>query len=66
VNKSWLANTGYRKEQVVGKSDRDFDIWANSDTRQTMASATGCDVLTKKSVQNKEGNVRTGLLSIEK
>ncbi|KUO66345.1 MAG: hypothetical protein APF84_18130 [Gracilibacter sp. BRH_c7a] len=29
VNDSWLLNTGYSREEVIGKNERDINIWLN-------------------------------------
>ncbi|NLI91753.1 MAG: PAS domain S-box protein [Peptococcaceae bacterium] len=67
VNKSWLRNTGYHKEEVIGKQESDLDIWASPETRENINHLLQQGPIYNYEVEfkTKEGSNRIGLLSME-
>jgi two-component system, sporulation sensor kinase E len=67
ANRSWLENTGYRKEEVVGKSEADLAIWVLPAMREKINALlkTGAIYNDEVEFKTKKGFSRIGLLSIE-
>jgi diguanylate cyclase (GGDEF)-like protein/PAS domain S-box-containing protein len=68
VNDSFLAMTGFRRAEVIGRTTRDIDFWVHSGEREGLRRALEASTL----VQNLEfgfrvrgGEERVGLLSAE-
>jgi len=68
VNESFLRDKGYTREELIGHSSKDFNIWAN----QQESAALMKTVKAHGQVQNQQmqyrtqsGHVRTGLVSAE-
>lgn len=67
VNRSWLANTGYTRQEVVGKPEHAVRIWADEGTQEMINKRLSAGPIYNLEVnfRTKDGKVRTGLLSIE-
>lgn len=67
ANKSWLTGTGYCKEEVIGKLEEEINIWVSLETREIINNLRPDGAIYNFEVEfkTKEGNNRTGLLSIE-
>jgi PAS domain S-box-containing protein len=68
VNEGFEQLTGYRREEIVGKSSLDLDLWKNPDEREQLTS----QLEKERSVRNveaeftiKNGAVRNSLVSAE-
>lgn len=59
VNQSWLKNTGYLREEVIGRTKRDINIWENKNIGE--GSISNLEIL----YSTKEGEKRNGILSIQ-
>jgi PAS domain S-box-containing protein len=68
VNRVWLAGTGYRREEIIGKKVEELSVWAGSDYPRILAAVAARG----ESRQNREvtfktktGETRIGLAAIE-
>ncbi len=66
VNDGFVANTGYKRQEVIGKTSYELNIWLNSQDRKKMVSGLQhngfIDNLETK-YRMKNGTVVTGLMS---
>lgn len=69
VNESFTAATGWRREEVVGRSERDLGLWGNNELRQRLerqvrqtGHVRGVDIR----VHGKDGRAGDYLLSAER
>jgi PAS domain S-box-containing protein len=68
VNESFLRDKGYTREELIGRSSKEFNIWANHDeAKDMMEIIKGHGQVRNKQLQyrTKSGHVRTGLVSAE-
>ncbi len=68
VNEGFEMLSGYSREEIIGKSSLDLDLWKNPDERDRLTEQLG----QKRSVRNvesefkiKDGSIRTSLVSAE-
>lgn len=68
VNNAFLETMGYERDEVIGKSSKELDIWADYSRRNEIiedlkkkGSASGFEV----SVKTKSGEIRHGLFSAQ-
>ena len=66
VNEGFTQNTGYSREEVIGKTSSELDIWADSSDRARMVE----ELVSEGKVTNfeskfrmKDGSIRSGLMS---
>ncbi|GAB4371647.1 MAG: hypothetical protein Kow00121_13310 [Elainellaceae cyanobacterium] len=68
VNDSYLRMLGYTREEMIGKSSLDLDIWVNTDDRETITrllQAQGTVSNVEVELQRKSGDRFLGLVSAE-
>lgn len=67
ANRSWLTNTGYTKEEVIGKLEEEIDLWANLQTREMINRILqdGAVYNLEVKYKTKDGSYRIGILSME-
>ncbi len=68
VNEGFIRGSGYRRDEVIGKSDIDLGLWADPGERERWAKALGEDNRLSNcefQYRTKSGDVRDGLLSGE-
>lgn len=68
INNSWLAGTGYRREEVIGRRVSELDVWLGSEYPELLAAhiageekLQNCEV----TFRNRAGETRTGLAAAE-
>jgi len=68
VNDAWLEATGYQRDEVIGRTDLEVNIWADQDSRRLLLKnflKTGTVRGLEVKFRHKSGEVRTGLLSAD-
>jgi nitrogen fixation negative regulator NifL len=68
VNESFLRDKGYTREEIIGRSSKEFEIWANQNEGKRIMKILkeGGHVHNEQmQFRTKEGYVRTGLISAE-
>lgn len=66
INEGFTSLTGYTREEVIGRSSYEINIWANIDDRARMVKAlkeSGTVQNLEAKFKLKDGTVKTGLLS---
>jgi PAS domain S-box-containing protein len=69
VNDSFLEMSGYRRDQVIGKTSLDLNIWGTVEARKTFLNdleERGSLVNRETSFHTRDGSIRTLLSSAEK
>lgn len=69
VNPAFCKATGYAQEEVIGKTGTELDIWSNAKERAQLLNlleANGVVDEYKTGFRAKNGDIRTGLLSVIK
>lgn len=69
VNESWLKNTGYRKEEVVGNTPWDLNLYENDRAiRKFWDKCSRAGILQNEEIRyrTKSGDIRIGLMSAER
>lgn len=67
VNKSWLTSTGYSREEVIGKSEEEINLWLNKETKEKIDRLLELGAIYNLEVDyyTKDGTKKIGLLSIQ-
>ncbi|MHB8104503.1 MAG: sensor histidine kinase [Dehalococcoidales bacterium] len=68
VNDSFMGFTGYTKEEIIGHTHQELNLWVNPDEMKAMNDTlrkTGRLVNQRISSKMKSGEIRTGLFSAE-
>jgi len=68
VNESFLRDKGYTREEIIGRSSKEFEIWANQgESHRIMQMLKERGRIYNEQVQfrTKSGHIRTGLISAE-
>jgi len=68
VNDAWLEITGYERDEVIGRTDQDIQIWADAESRRKLLRVflkTGTARSLEIKFRRKNGEIKTGLLSAD-
>lgn len=67
VNRSWVTNIGYSREEVIGTNESSLNPWVDPQTQSRIDDNLKSGSIYNMEVEylTKNGNTRTGLLSIE-
>jgi PAS domain S-box-containing protein len=68
VNDAFLRDKGYTREEIIGRSSREFTIWADdSEMKRLMRTLRGGGRIVNEEFRfrTKKGHIRTGLISAE-
>jgi nitrogen fixation negative regulator NifL len=68
VNESFLRDKGYTRKEIIGRSSKEFEIWANQgESHRIMQMLKDRGRIYNEQVQfrTKSGHIRTGLISAE-